>query len=74
MRRSRKDLVSRVTASRFWSIPRACPYLDGTELDFVREGLNEGFQFNNPNVKDAVRLRRKLQRLIAARPDREPDR
>jgi iron-sulfur cluster assembly protein len=27
-------------------------YLDGTELDFVREGLNEGFRFNNPNVKD----------------------
>lgn len=26
-------------------------YLDGTELDFVREGLNEGFKFNNPNVK-----------------------
>jgi iron-sulfur cluster assembly protein len=24
-------------------------YLDGTELDFVKEGLNEGFQFNNPN-------------------------
>lgn len=28
-------------------------YLDGTELDFTREGLNEGFKFNNPNVKDA---------------------
>ena len=28
-------------------------YLDGTELDFVREGLNEGFRFNNPNVKAA---------------------
>jgi iron-sulfur cluster assembly protein len=28
-------------------------YLDGTELDYVREGLNEGFKFNNPNVKDA---------------------
>jgi len=27
-------------------------YLDGTELDFVREGLNEGFTFKNPNVKD----------------------
>ena len=27
-------------------------YLDGTELDYAREGLNEGFQFNNPNVKD----------------------
>ncbi|SFU57094.1 iron-sulfur cluster assembly protein IscA [Xenorhabdus koppenhoeferi] len=25
-------------------------YLDGTELDFVQEGLNEGFKFNNPNV------------------------
>lgn len=28
-------------------------YLDGTELDFTREGLNEGFKFNNPNVKDS---------------------
>lgn len=27
-------------------------YLDGTELDFTREGLNEGFRFNNPNVKN----------------------
>jgi iron-sulfur cluster assembly protein len=27
-------------------------YLDGTEVDFVREGLNEGFKFSNPNVKD----------------------
>jgi iron-sulfur cluster assembly protein len=26
------------------------PFVDGTELDFVREGLNEGFRFNNPNV------------------------
>lgn len=25
-------------------------YLDGTELDFAKEGLNEGFQFNNPNA------------------------
>ncbi|MBI6547493.1 iron-sulfur cluster assembly protein IscA [Xenorhabdus lircayensis] len=25
-------------------------YLDGTELDFVKDGLNEGFKFNNPNV------------------------
>ncbi|MGO8756103.1 MAG: iron-sulfur cluster assembly protein IscA [Gallionellaceae bacterium] len=28
------------------------PYIDGMELDFTREGLNEGFKFNNPNVKD----------------------
>lgn len=31
--------------------PRSLPYLLGTELDFVREGLNEGFKFNNPNSK-----------------------
>lgn len=33
--------------------PKSLAYIDGTELDFAREGLNEGFQFNNPNVKDA---------------------
>jgi len=27
-------------------------YLDGTELDYAKEGLNEGFKFNNPNVKN----------------------
>lgn len=27
-------------------------YLDGTQLDFAKEGLNEGFKFTNPNVKD----------------------
>ena len=32
--------------------PKSLPYLDGTELDFVREGLNEGFRFNNPNERD----------------------
>jgi iron-sulfur cluster assembly protein len=31
--------------------PKSLPYIDGTELDFVREGLNEGFRFNNPNSK-----------------------
>lgn len=29
------------------------PLLDGTRVDFVRKGLNESFQFDNPNVKDA---------------------
>lgn len=27
-------------------------YLAGTELDYVKEGLNEGFKYNNPNVKN----------------------
>ena len=32
--------------------PKSMVYLNGTELDFTREGLNEGFQFKNPNEKD----------------------
>jgi iron-sulfur cluster assembly protein len=31
--------------------PKSLPYIDGTQLDFAREGLNEGFRFENPNVK-----------------------
>ncbi len=33
--------------------PKSLTYLDGTELDYKKEGLNEGFEFNNPNVKDS---------------------
>ncbi|MFN7695889.1 MAG: iron-sulfur cluster assembly protein IscA [Burkholderiales bacterium] len=32
--------------------PKSLPYLEGTQLDFVREGLNEGFKFLNPREKD----------------------
>ena len=32
--------------------PKSLVYIDGTELDFAKEGLNEGFKFNNPTVKD----------------------
>ena len=32
--------------------PKSLQYIDGTELDYAREGLNEGFKFRNPNVKD----------------------
>lgn len=30
---------------------QSLPLLDGTQLDWVREGLNEGFKFDNPNAK-----------------------
>ena len=34
-------------------MPTVLAYLgSGTELDFTREGLNEGFKFNNPNERD----------------------
>ncbi len=32
--------------------PKSLVYLDGTRLDYVKEGLQEGFKFENPNVKD----------------------
>ena len=32
--------------------PKSMVYLSGTELDFAKEGLNEGFKFTNPNEKD----------------------
>jgi iron-sulfur cluster assembly protein len=33
--------------------PKSIPYVDGMVLDFAREGLNEGFKFDNPNVRDS---------------------
>ena len=32
--------------------PKSLAYVEGTKLDFVREGLNEGFKFINPNERD----------------------
>jgi iron-sulfur cluster assembly protein len=46
------DLVFESHGVKVLIDPKSLPYLEGTELDFVREGLNEGFKFNNPNVKD----------------------
>jgi len=31
---------------------KSLQYLDGTNLDYTKEGLQEGFKFTNPNVKD----------------------
>jgi iron-sulfur cluster assembly protein len=47
-----EDLVFESHGVKVVIDPKSLAYLDGTELDFVREGLNEGFRFNNPNVKD----------------------
>ena len=32
--------------------PKSLAYVDGMVLDYTREGLNEGFKFKNPNVKN----------------------
>ncbi|NQV68799.1 MAG: iron-sulfur cluster assembly protein IscA [Pseudohongiella sp.] len=31
--------------------PKSLVYIDGTEMDFVKQGVNEGFEFTNPNAK-----------------------
>jgi iron-sulfur cluster assembly protein len=47
-----EDVVFESHGIKVFVDPRSLPYLDGTELDYAREGLNEGFKFNNPNIKD----------------------
>ena len=46
-----EDMVFEAHGLKILIDPKSLPYLEGTELDFVREGLNEGFKFRNPNEK-----------------------
>ena len=46
------DLVFESHGIKVFVDPQSLPYIDGTELDYAREGLNEGFKFFNPNVRD----------------------
>jgi len=45
------DTVFESRGVKIFVDPKSLVYIDGTELDFAKEGLNEGFKFNNPNVK-----------------------
>ena len=47
------DLVFEDRGVKVLIDPKSLAYLDGTEVDFGKEGLNGGLKFNNPNVKDA---------------------
>lgn len=47
-----EDLVFEGFGVKVLADPKSLAYIDGTELDFVREGLNEGFRFNNPRERD----------------------
>ena len=49
---SPEDMVFESNGVKVFVDPKSMPYLEGMELDYAREGLNEGFKFNNPNVKD----------------------
>ncbi len=47
-----QDLVVEARGVKVLVDPKNVAFLDGTELDYVREGLNEGFKFMNPHEKD----------------------
>ncbi|MCZ2292078.1 MAG: iron-sulfur cluster assembly protein IscA [Burkholderiales bacterium] len=46
------ELVYEMQGIKILVDPKNLPFIDGTELDFVREGLNESFRFRNPLEKD----------------------
>ena len=48
-----EDLVFEQNCAKVYIDPKSLVYLDGTQMDYTKEGLQEGFKFENPNVKDS---------------------
>ncbi len=46
------DLFFESFGVKVFTDAKSLVYIDGTELDYTKEGLNEGFRFHNPNVKN----------------------
>jgi Fe-S cluster assembly protein SufA len=47
------DLTFERDGAKLFVPLKAMPFIDGTEVDFVREGLNQIFKFNNPKAQNA---------------------
>ena len=47
-----EDIVFEGHGVKVITDPKSHLYLDGTQLDYTKEGLQEGFRFQNPNVTD----------------------
>lgn len=47
------DLVFEEHGVKIFVDTKSHIYLDGTQLDYTKEGLQEGFKFENPNVKES---------------------
>ena len=47
------DLIFEEYGARVYIDPKSLVYLDGTQIDYTKEGLQEGLKFENPNVKDS---------------------
>ena len=46
-----QDLVFEDQGVRVYVDPESLKFIDGTTVDFVKQGLNEAFRFKNPNIK-----------------------
>lgn len=46
------DLLFESDGAKLWVPLRAMPFLDGTEVDYVREGLNQLFKYHNPKAQN----------------------
>ena len=47
-----QDTVFESNGCKIYVDPKSLVYLQGLTIDFVRNGLNEGFEFSNPNERD----------------------
>ncbi|MGH8583130.1 MAG: HesB/IscA family protein [Gammaproteobacteria bacterium] len=47
-----QDSVFQSNGVRLVVDAQSLPFIQGSELDYVREGLNSAFKFRNPNVQD----------------------
>lgn len=47
-----EDIKIDCTGCNLFVDPKSCAYLQGMTVDYVRNGLNEGFEFKNPNERD----------------------
>jgi iron-sulfur cluster assembly protein len=46
-----QDLVFEDQGVKVFVDPESLPLINGTTVDFVKQGLNEAFRFHNPNIK-----------------------
>lgn len=46
------DQVIDCSGCKLFVDPKSCAYLEGVTVDYVKNGLNEGFEFRNPNERD----------------------
>ena len=46
------DLLFEGGGAKLWVPLSAMPFIDGTEVDYVREGLNQLFKYHNPKAQN----------------------